>query len=409
MCTWLALETITHFLTNGSEVFTCIMDMTKAFDKVKHSLLFKKLMDTNIPAIFTRLLLVMYMLQSADVKWNNLRSRRFSLSNGVKQGAVLSAILYCFYSNGLFTLLRSRRNGCWMFNHYAGIVGYADDNWLLAPTRAALQTMIATCEEYSREHNLTFSTDENPKKSKTKCMLFLKTRRVIEPLKLNNVDLPFTDSAKHLGHFLNNSSYGIKQDMKVKRAMVIQKNNELCQEFSFCHPLSKLKLNQIYNFSYTGCQLWDLFCPEAEYLENTYNVSVRRMLDLPQYTHRYLIQPLANGQHLKQVLVKRFLQFCEKLKVCTKEVIKDTFEKVKLDVRTTTGKNLAELGILLKKPISELSTADANLVEYVQVEESNRFKIDFIKELIEIKFGELNVNGFDSKELEEILEFLCTS
>ena len=203
--------------------------------------------------------------------------------------------------------------------------------------------------------------------------------------------------------------FGIKQDMKVKRAMVIQKNNELCQEFYFCHPFSKLKLNQIYNFSYTGCQLWDLFCPEAEHLENTYNVSVRRMLGLPQSTHRYLIQPLANGQHLKQVLIKRFLQFCEKLRVCTKSVVRDTFEKIKVDVRTTTGKNLAELGILLKKPISELSPVDANLVDYVQVEDENSFRIDFIKELIEVKHGVLNVEGFESNELEVIMEFLCTS
>ena len=197
--------------------------------------------------------------------------------------------------------------------------------------------------------------------------------------------------------------------MKVNRDLVIQKNNELCQEFYFCHSLSKLKLNQIYNFSYTGGQLWDLFCPEAVQLENTYNISIRRMLGLPQSTHRYLIQPLANGQHLKQVLIKRFLQFCEKLRVCSKEVVRETFEKIKKDVRTTTGKNLAELGILLKKPISELSPADANLVEYAPVEDANSFKIDFIKELIEVKHGELNVDGFEKSELEMIMEFLCTS
>ena len=190
MCTWLALETINHFLSNGSEVFTCVMDMTKAFDNVKHSLLFRKLLKTNLPAVFTRLLLVMYLLQTADVKWNNFRSRRFSLSNGVKQGAVLSAILYCFYTDGLFKLLRSRRSGCWMFNNFAGIVGYADDNWLLAPARAALQEMIDTCVEYSKEHNMTFSTNVNPKKSKTKCLVFLKAERYIEPLKLSNDNLP---------------------------------------------------------------------------------------------------------------------------------------------------------------------------------------------------------------------------
>ena len=44
ICTWLALETITHFLNNGSEVLTCVMDMTKAFDNMKHSVLLNKLM-----------------------------------------------------------------------------------------------------------------------------------------------------------------------------------------------------------------------------------------------------------------------------------------------------------------------------------------------------------------------------
>ena len=409
MCTWLALETISHFLTNGSEVFTCVMDMTKAFDKVKHSVLFKKLMETNLPAIFIRLLLVMYLLQSADVKWNNCRSRRFSLSNGVKQGAVLSAILYCFYTDGLFRVLRSRRNGCWLFNNYVGIVGYADDNWLLAPTRAALQDMINTCAEYASEHNLELSTDVNPNKSKTKCMIFLKKQRNVEPLKLNDTDLPFTNTAKHLGHFLDNSKCSIKKDMKVKRAMVIQKNNELCQEFFFTHPTSKLMLNQIYNFSYTGCQLWDLFCTESDQLENSYNVSVRKMLGLPINTHRYLIQPLANGTHVKQVFAKRFLQFCDQLRKCQKVAVRDTFEKIKSNVTTTTGKNLAELGQLLNKSPGDLSPSDAPNIEFERVADEDAYKINFIKELIDVKHGKLEVNGFSNDELEQIMDFLCTS
>ena len=106
-------------------------------------------METQLPPVFIRLLLKMYLLQTADVKWNGIRSRRFSLTNGVKQGAVLSAILYCFYSNGMFSRLRDKKSGCWMFQHYAGIVGYADDNWLLAPSRSALQDMIDTCQEYA--------------------------------------------------------------------------------------------------------------------------------------------------------------------------------------------------------------------------------------------------------------------
>ena len=53
MCTWAVIETIGYFMRHGSEVYACTMDMTKAFDLVKHSLLFRKLMISGIPAFFT--------------------------------------------------------------------------------------------------------------------------------------------------------------------------------------------------------------------------------------------------------------------------------------------------------------------------------------------------------------------
>ena len=55
MCTWAVLETVDFILKNGSKVFTCAMDMTKAFDLPLHSLLFKKMLAAGFPAIFIRL------------------------------------------------------------------------------------------------------------------------------------------------------------------------------------------------------------------------------------------------------------------------------------------------------------------------------------------------------------------
>ena len=52
MCPWAVLETIGYFMRNGSEVFACTMDMTKAFDMVKHSILFRKLWNKELSVIF---------------------------------------------------------------------------------------------------------------------------------------------------------------------------------------------------------------------------------------------------------------------------------------------------------------------------------------------------------------------
>ena len=48
----MVVETIGSFSRNGTEVFTSVMDMTKAFDNVKHSILFPKRCTCNIHTAF---------------------------------------------------------------------------------------------------------------------------------------------------------------------------------------------------------------------------------------------------------------------------------------------------------------------------------------------------------------------
>ena len=78
------------------------MDMSKAFDRVQHSHLFQKLRNQGMPAIIVRFILASYKQQRANVNWNGINSEYFQIGNGVKQGAILSAVLYCVYTNGLY-------------------------------------------------------------------------------------------------------------------------------------------------------------------------------------------------------------------------------------------------------------------------------------------------------------------
>ena len=82
--TWSVLETIDYFNRNGSDIIVCCMDMTKAFDLVKHSILFEKLRESGIPPIFLRLLIFIYMNQYACVKWNNSSSDLLSQPSPVQ-------------------------------------------------------------------------------------------------------------------------------------------------------------------------------------------------------------------------------------------------------------------------------------------------------------------------------------
>ena len=94
-------------------------------------------------------------------------------------------------------------------------------------------------------HNLQFSTNIDPRKSKTKCIAFLKKERKLNNIKLNGNNLPFVTSAKHLGNTIENDKDFTANDIKIKRARYIQRNNEINQEFHFVNYSIKCLLNNI--------------------------------------------------------------------------------------------------------------------------------------------------------------------
>jgi hypothetical protein len=76
----------------------------------------------------------------------------FRLTNGTRQGSVLSPLLFSVYLDDLLTELRSLQLGCHIGGLWYGACGYADDLILLAPNREVLQKMLAICERYGKEH-----------------------------------------------------------------------------------------------------------------------------------------------------------------------------------------------------------------------------------------------------------------
>ena len=73
------------------------LDASKAFDRVNHKILFQLLLKRNLPVPILRFLLSWYQSQSLSVRWNSTFSTSFGVSNGVRQGGVLSPLLFVVY------------------------------------------------------------------------------------------------------------------------------------------------------------------------------------------------------------------------------------------------------------------------------------------------------------------------
>ena len=406
MCTWLVVETVSHFARNGNDTYSCSMDMKKAFDLVKHDKLFKKLFDRKFPLVHLRLFIYMYMMQSAKVKWKGTLSDAFSIVNGVKQGAVISAILFCVYIDDMIKMLRKRRDGCWIDKTFVGIIIYADDIILLSPSLDGLQNMIHTCFEYATKHNLIFSTNDDPKKSKTKCIAFLRKERKLRILRLGDKSLPWVSSIKHLGSTItNNLDCMMDQDMLEKRAIYCAKNNELVQEFHFAHHKTKVWINNVFNTSFYSSPLWDLTSKCFRKLENSWNVSQRVILDLPRETHRFFIEPLSNTRHITKSLKKRFISFIDKVKRSEKFVLRHVLNKVEHDCLSTTGRNIRTL--LLDNGTDNLSDINLDRTPYKEVSPQDNWKIMLVDEIIMAKSRDIIVPNFNFEELNAIKDFVC--
>ena len=106
-----------------------------------------------------------------------------------------------------------------------GVCAYADDLLCMAPNRTMPQQMMTVCEQYGKSHNIVFSTDPVPSKSKTKCMLICGKNKVTkypDRVILDGQCLPWVEKALHLAHTLHQDGL-THQDAKIHRAVFIDR------------------------------------------------------------------------------------------------------------------------------------------------------------------------------------------
>ena len=108
-------QTASYFVTHGSCVHAVFLDASKAFDRVLHMKLFQKLIQRKVPMCFVGLLKHWYKEQTMQIKWGKHFSELFHVSNGVRQGRVLSAYLFAVYLYDLSNELNNIKAWCYKY------------------------------------------------------------------------------------------------------------------------------------------------------------------------------------------------------------------------------------------------------------------------------------------------------
>ena len=324
-------------------------------------------------------------------------------------------MFFALYIDGLLSLLRKSGLGCRINGIFFGAVIFADDIFLLSASRNGLQHMVNICSEFVSARNLKFGTNADPKRSKTKCIMFSKRSRsqsLPMNITLNGNRLPWVKQVKHLGHIVQ-SDNSMSIDIVQKRAAFIAKMNSILQEFHFSEPDTLVKLMNVYATTLYGSNTWDLFSNECEKLYRSFNVAVRQIFRLNRCTHRYFIESLSEGLHLKTILASRYVTFYKSLVETQKTPIRFLARIAERDQRTVFGRTLSRLLEITGLSVENLDKLTASLVKkqmlYQPVSEENRWRIQACKELIAVRRENLQLDGFGQNEVEEMLDFLCVT
>ena len=137
-------------------LYICFIDYTKAFDRVKHDMLFEILSKAGVPDKEINKIKSLYLQQKSTVRYENETSEEITIKRGVRQGCILSPCMFNIYTEYLIREALEDGEGININGQTITNIRYADDTIILAES-GQLQHMIdkldATCEQYGMAMN----------------------------------------------------------------------------------------------------------------------------------------------------------------------------------------------------------------------------------------------------------------
>ena len=325
----------------------------------------------------------------------------------------MSPFFFSLYLDGLIQELRDLGLGCHIQGVWMGCAAFADDLVLLSPSRESMSKMLKVCEDYAHKSNLKFSTDPDPRKSKTKCLYMCgKTANVNypAPLKLNNQNLPFVKEALHLGHYLHESC-SMDHDVQVKKAQFINTSVEIRDIFAFAEPTQVLTAVRVYASHYYGSMLWQLDSDLVGQFCRTWSTCVKLSYNCPRSTRTWVVENLlATEFHTVQTeLMARYVSFHKSLQKSASTEVSFLVEMSKEDERSTTSKNLHfiqdQTGL---DPLKSNSAQIKNSAKKSDIPEGQIWRISTLNYLLqERKWKEDNLEKTD--KISSLIDALCSA
>ncbi len=209
----------------NKDVFLCFIDYEKAFDRVQHQKMLEILQRIGLDSRDVRLIANLYWNQSASVRVENELSDEVQIQRGVRQGCVLSPLLFNLYSEMILSEALDGLNlGIVINGEDINNLRYADDTVLPTGSAENQQTLLDHVNAVSNRYGLTINT------RKTKFMV-VSRKNVDARLFIAGEEVERVHSYKYLGTLLNDSwdcSQEVRARIEQARGTFFKMRDLLC-------------------------------------------------------------------------------------------------------------------------------------------------------------------------------------
>ena len=196
-------------------LFVAFIDFRKAYDRVNRSLLFLKLQRVEINGLFYRNIKKLNSEVSYMVKCHGGHLRPIYSKFGLKQGGILSPLLFNLYIDDIKDLFDNTCDPVHLLNKPLSHLLYADDLALISTTQSGLNNCLARLEKFSKTWQLELNV------SKSKIIVFNYTGRLLKGMKFmfRGIPLEIVQSYCYLGiDFISSGSFRTARSNLVDKA-----------------------------------------------------------------------------------------------------------------------------------------------------------------------------------------------
>lgn len=288
------------------DVYLCFIDYEKAFDRIKHTAMMELLRGQGLDHEDVQLIKNLYWEQTGCVRIGDTLTSGTPIRRGVRQGCVLSPLLFNIYSESIFQqALENTEIGIKVNGKVVNNIRYADDTVIFADTPEDLQQLLDNIVESGDQHGLKINT------LKTKVMVISRNHNLRANIRIYDTPIEEVKKFKYLGSWITQNldpDTEIRARIENTRATFVRMKKLLTNTTLSLDTRYRFVKTYIYSILLYGTECWTMGKRIMQRLEAFEMWVFRRLLKIPwtrRMTNENVIGMMGTDRELLQHVKRR--------------------------------------------------------------------------------------------------------